>query len=93
MKRLREKGENKMELRTKDQKAIEQSKLTDNYVICYFCAMWSTGGQNNGHDSGYALYRNGKHFKVFNSLELHDFKKNNKTELILKAQEIRKLKN
>jgi hypothetical protein len=81
----------KIRLRRKKEKAIEQSKLTDKYVVYYFCEMWDTGGQNNGHPSGYSVYQNGNYIKSLSFNELQIFEKENKIEWLKTAKEIRKI--
>ena len=71
-------------LRARDKKAIEQSKYTDNYVVYYYCALWSSGRK-----SGYSIYKNGKF--VENTKSLEKFEKTNKIEWLLTAKEIRNL--
>ncbi len=83
------KKEQVIRLRSKDEKTIQQSKLTDKYVVHYFCTMWNTGGQLNGRKAGYAIYKNGKWIKSLNSLKLKEFEKKNEIEWMKSAKEIR----
>jgi len=77
----------KEELRTNSQKACEQSKRTNKYVIEYFCEKWSS--PSGRIKAGRSLWKNGKCVETVDYKELHEFKKNNETMELKTAKEIR----